>query len=114
MTNKLLPLLLTAALFGCSTDAPIPEQTPQPAASSEEQQTPSSAETANEFTHTINIDTEYYTGGPQQARPPDGTMKAGTKVILVEEAGSYCRVRSEDGVDGYVAAGSLEAVMTNQ
>ena len=110
MTNKLLLLLLMAVLFGCSTDATDPEQDPQPAATSEEQQAPSSAETTTEFTHRITIDTEFYTGGPQQARPPDGTMKAGTKVILIREAGSYCQVQSEDGVEAYVTTGSLEPI----
>ena len=88
MTNKLLPLLLMAILFGCTHQQP-------PAATT--------------FTHTITIDTEYYTDGPQQARPPDGTMRAGTNVTLVEEAGSYCRVKSEEGIEGYVATGSLKA-----
>ena len=41
-------------------------------------------------------------------------MKAGTKVNVVEEAGSYCRVKSEDGIEGYVVVDSLEAVGSNQ
>ena len=89
MINKLLSLLLMVILLGCTNQPPQPP-------------------TAPTFTHAITIDTEYYTDGPQQARPPDGIMKAGTKVTLVEEAGSYCRVKSEDGVEGYITAGSLE------
>jgi hypothetical protein len=60
-----------------------------------------------QFTHIITTDTQYYTTGPQQARPPDGTLAAGTKVRLVEEAGSYCRIETEDGLMAFVAADAL-------
>lgn len=100
MIPRLLFFLLAALLLGCSSDVtPKPSEQP-PAAVSEEQQTPSPSETTEKFTHIITADTEYYTTGPQQARPPDGTLKAGTKVRVVEEAGSYCRVETEDGNPG--------------
>ena len=54
--------------------------------------------------HVITAETEYYTTGPQQGRPPDGKFAAGTKVTVVEEAGSYVLVESEDWVKAYVAA----------
>ena len=91
MINKFLTPLLILFTIGCTNQSPQPPQTPT-------------------FTHTITIDTEYYADGPQQARPPDGTMKAGTKVNVVQEAGSYCRVKSEDGVEVYVAADSVKGV----
>ena len=90
MINKYLLSLLMLILVGCTNQS-------------------SQLPVAPTFTHTVTIDTEYYTDGPQQARPPDGTMKAGTKVTLVEEAGSYCRVKSENGIEGYVVADSLKA-----
>jgi hypothetical protein len=62
------------------------------------------------FTHLVATDTEYYLSGPQQARPPDGTLPAGTKVTLLEEAGSYCRIRSEGGIEAYVSTGSLQSL----
>jgi hypothetical protein len=65
----------------------------------------------SEFTHQIVTDTEHYKVGPQQAQPPDGILAAGTRVVVLEDAGSYVRVRSEDGVEGYVASDSLEAVL---
>jgi hypothetical protein len=67
-----------------------------------------SEEQAQVFTHVVAVDTEYYLTGPQQARPPDGTLPAGTKVTLLEEAGSYCRVRSEGGIEAYVSTNSLQ------
>jgi len=60
------------------------------------------------FTHVVAVDTPYYTAGPQQARPPDGTFKAQTKVSLVRDAGSYCQVQAENGVTAYVSTGALK------
>lgn len=60
-----------------------------------------------QFTHVVASETEYYTSGPQQGRPPDGTFSEGTKVRIVEEAGSYVRVRSEGGIEAFVASGAV-------
>ena len=62
----------------------------------------------SEFSHVIVAETEYYTTGPQQGRPPDGKFPAGTNVSIVEEAGSYVLVRSESGVEAYVAADAVK------
>ena len=60
------------------------------------------------FTHVITVETEYYTTGPQQSRPPDGEFPAGTKVNIVEEAGSYVLVQSAGGVQAYVATDAVK------
>ena len=62
------------------------------------------------FPHAISAPTEYYTNGPQQARPPDGRFPAGLKVVVLNEAGSYVRVRSETGIEAYVSAGALRTL----
>ncbi len=59
------------------------------------------------FTHVVTTDTPYYESGPQQSRPPEGTLRAGTRVRILEEAGSYTRVETEDGIRGYVASDAL-------
>ena len=112
MTTKFLLFLLTTALLvGCSSESTTPPRPTQEKAVQQTEQAPTTpAKTDQTFTHTITTDTEYYLVGPQQARPPEGKMKAGTKVTLIEESGSYCRVESEDGVVGSVAADSLKAV----
>ena len=56
-----------------------------------------------EFSHVITAETEYYVTGPQQGRPPEGSFPAGTKVNIVEEAGSYLLVKSESGIEAYVS-----------
>lgn len=62
----------------------------------------------SQFSHVIAAETEYYTTGPQQGRPPDGKFPAGTKVSIVEEAGSYVLVKSEKGVEAYVATNAVK------
>jgi hypothetical protein len=62
------------------------------------------------FSHVLVNEAEYYTTGPQQGRPPDGKFPAGTKVSIVRQAGSYTLVRSEGGIEAYVAA---DIVKTN-
>lgn len=62
------------------------------------------------FTHEITDSAEYYKDGPQQARPPDGTFKPGTKVTLVRRAGSYWLVRSERGIVAYVASEAVKEI----
>jgi hypothetical protein len=60
------------------------------------------------YSHRITADTEYYRDGPQQSRPADGTLAAGTAVRLVSESGSYSLVETPDGRRGYVASDSLQ------
>jgi hypothetical protein len=43
----------------------------------------------SKFSHVIVADTEYYTTGPQQGRPPDGKFPAGTKVSIVEDSPKF-------------------------
>lgn len=63
-----------------------------------------------ELTHTVASEAEYCTTGPQQARPPEGTLAAGTRVKLVESAGSYSRIVTEDGITAYVASDALSPI----
>ena len=60
------------------------------------------------YIHTVTVDTEYYRDGPQQARPADGTLAAGTKVRLVSQSGSYSLVETSDRMQVYVASDSLQ------
>ncbi|HJN09530.1 MAG TPA: serpin family protein [Pirellulaceae bacterium] len=100
-----VPILgVVLLLAGCSDTKPMTsgesdQQTDQSETTEGTTETP-----AGTFTHVITTETEYYTTGPQQGRPPDGKLSAGTKVNVVKEAGSYTLVRSEDGVEAYVAA----------
>lgn len=72
------------------------------------------SDAAPQVSHVIRVETEYYLNGPQQARPPDGTFAAGTPVSVVDEAGSYVLVRSEKGIEAYVAADAVERQDRNE
>ena len=67
------------------------------------------------FTHEIAgpFEAVYYLTGPQQARPPEGKFKSGTKVKLLRNAGSYSQVQSESGIIAYVATGALKPIKKN-
>ncbi len=60
------------------------------------------------YTHVVKAETEYYLSSPAQARPPDGTLREGTKVEVLQDSGSYARVRSDGGIEAYVATAALE------
>lgn len=62
------------------------------------------------FTHVVQVATEYYLNGPQQARPADGTLASGTLVAVVEDAGSYVVVLTEDGIRAFVSTASLKEI----
>jgi hypothetical protein len=62
---------------------------------------------ADSYTHTLNAECAYYLDSPAQARPPDGTWPAGTKVTLVKHEGSYAVVRAADGTQAYVSTAAL-------
>jgi hypothetical protein len=58
-------------------------------------------------THRVVNETPFYLDGPQQARPADGVLAAGTEVTLVETSGSYALVTLPDDRRAYVASDSL-------
>ena len=90
---SMAPLLL----FGCSPSG-IPEPAEENAASAVQ----------SEYPHQIGSLAVYYTGGPQQGRPPDGEFEPGTRVKVLHHAGSYSMVRSADGIEAYVSAAAIQ------
>lgn len=66
-----------------------------------------SSETA---THIVIRDTPYY-NNPAQAEPPNGTLKAKTRVRVIQPSGSYTKVQTEDeSIAGYVATSDIEPI----
>ena len=94
----LLPMLFAFLLcFGCSPSG-IPEPAEENAASAVQ----------SEYPHQIGSLAVYYTGGPQQGRPPDGEFEPGTRVKVLHHAGSYSMVRSADGIEAYVSTAAIQ------
>lgn len=52
----------------------------------------------------------FYTTGPQQGRPPDGNLPAGTEIEVVRSAGSHALVRISDGREVYIPAELVQAI----
>lgn len=73
--------------------------------------TPPSAASPVAFTHVVTTETEYYLGGPQQGRPPEGNLPAGTKVAKSDDAnGDYVFVEAQNGVKAWVHANALDSL----
>lgn len=94
MTLTLLTTLLSP--LGCSP-SDIPEEAEESAA----------AAAQAEYPDEIGSMTAYYTGGPQQGRPPDGQLWPGTPVKVLQDAGSYSLIRTADGIEAYVATAAI-------
>jgi len=108
MHRNLLVILLGLALSLASCKD---EETPKPEAESKpETESPepiAKLEPSEDFSYVMKATTEYYAGGPQQARPADGEIVAGTKVNVIEDSGSYTLVETEAGVKGYVSTTAI-------
>ncbi|MFP6575859.1 MAG: hypothetical protein VB912_11945, partial [Pirellulaceae bacterium] len=107
MKLRYLLLLLLIGFYGCNNEQP--SSTPSDTGAAGDSDTQDTTEQTTEdqpndspnpevvppqkpavkVTHVISSEETYYLDGPQQMRPPDGKFKAGTKVELVQEAGSY-------------------------
>jgi hypothetical protein len=128
MKLRYLLLLLSIGFYGCNNKEPAGTSSDADAAGQTDNQDATEQTAADQaddstnpeivppeklevkVTHVINSEETYYLDGPQQMRPPDGKFKAGTKVELVQEAGSYSVVVSEDGIRAYVSTGALKPI----
>lgn len=75
--------------------------------------TPTASATAvpdKDMTHVLTKEEAYYTTSPAQARKPDGTLKAGTKVVVLMPRGSYSQVMTADGKRIYTSTAALKPV----
>lgn len=93
-------------LSGCvEQPAPVPTKVSQ---SGQSPATAAAETSAVPATFVLATGTVYYSGDPQRGHKPDGTFRRGTKVSLLHRAGNYSMVRSEDGIEAYVATHTLE------
>ena len=78
-----------------------------PAGMPEEAEEKAAAAAQAEYPVEIGSFTAYYTGGPQQGRPPDGQLEPGTPVKVLVNAGSYSLIRTADGIEAYVSTAAI-------
>ena len=73
--------------------------------------TPPSEAAPTTFTHTVTQETEYYLSGPQQGRPSEGKLPAGTKVAAsADKMGQYIFVESESGIKAWIHESALKTI----
>lgn len=70
----------------------------------------SNASKAFRPTHRVVRKESFYRDGPQQARPPDGSLSIGDEVQHLADAGSYVRIRLRDGTEASVPVGSIAPI----
>lgn len=126
-TTTALAFTLAAAVTGCasksespSTDASpgtmettgttgtttttITPTTPAPAAATE------TAIAEKDMTHVVSKDESYFGSMPMAGKKPDGTLKAGTKVVVLMPRGGYSQVMTADGKRVYMTTAALKPV----
>lgn len=59
-------------------------------------------------THKVSAETALYVDGPQQGRPPDGTVRAGRLVHRIETSGSYTHIQMQNDQRGWISSDALE------
>jgi hypothetical protein len=129
-------LVVAAAAVGCksSTSEPstasaksTPAPAAQPTAPTETTMAPvktASAPTAaaptpaiaapalaeKDMTHVLAKDEGYFSTTPTAGKKPDGTLKAGTKVVVMMPRGPYSQVMTADGKRVYTTTAALKPV----
>lgn len=91
------------------TSTPMASPTTMPTATAT-MTTPTPAMTEKDMTHVVMTDEAFYAGSPAQGKAPEGTLKAGTKVMLMMPRGSYSQVMTADGKGVYIRTSGLKPV----
>ena len=97
-----MPMHTTTAPESASTAA-----SPPPAAAATVA-TPALAD--KDMTHVLSKDEAYFTSTPAPGKAPDGTLKAGTKVVVMMPRGGYSQVMTADGKRVYTTTAALKPV----
>jgi hypothetical protein len=79
------------------TTMAVPEVTPPPGAPA-----------AKDLTHSITKDQPYYSSMPAAGATPAGTLKAGSKVLVLIPGADYSQVITDMGVTAYTSTDGLK------
>lgn len=116
--SMILAVACAASVIGCQdaeqpepdVEQTNPQQNDEPANPQQNGEKVETPRNDGAATHVITGEAVYYKGGPQQAQPQDGTFQDGTRVTVIDGAGSYSLVRSADGIEAYVASDALRTI----
>ena len=112
--------LAIGALVGCHNEPP---SSPPPPTTAPVTVTPTAVNTSTatppvvvktamlpdkDMTHTLTADSPYFTSKPPKDAKPDGTFKAGTKVLVMIPGAPMSKVTAQDGVVAYTSTDNLQ------
>lgn len=114
-----LALLAGIAAGGCSSTTATPAASTQPAATAAPAPTPTppakgpaaamvTPPAAKDLTHVLTKDEPYYASEPTPGMPMSGTLKAGSKVLLLIPGTTYSQVISDTGISAYMETDGLK------
>ena len=96
-----------------TTKSPGPSETTMAPVTTASKSTPAIATPAladKDMTHVLAKDEAYFSTMPVAGRSPDGTLKAGTKVVVMMPRGAYSQVITADGRRVYTTTAALKPV----
>ena len=131
-TTTALALSLAAAAAlgsatGCASKSESPSSDAAPGATETTSAETTSAETTSttmspttpaaeatiaekDMTHVVSQDEPFFASMPTSGKPASGTLKAGTKVVVLMPRGSYSQVMTADGKRVYTTTAALKPV----
>lgn len=117
-----MAVLAVGTLVGCHNEPP---SSPPPPSTQPVAVTPPAANTATaqppvvvspalipdkDMTHTLSADSAYFKSLPAADAKPDGTWKAGSKVLVLIPGAKYSKVKSPAGEVAYVLTDNLQPI----
>ena len=125
-TALALTLAAAAAVTGCASKSESPSSDASPgtmtttgATGTPTTMTPTTSAPAaateaaiaeKDMTHVVSKDESYFGSMPMAGKKPDGTLKAGTKVVVLMPRGGYSQVMTADGKRVYTTTAALKPV----
>lgn len=110
---SLLSIALLAA--GCADETPMDRLSPEARVRLERELAADPTPTdPDQPTHEIRFAADFYLTSPAQVSPPDGRLSTGQRVILLEHAGGFSRIRDAEAREMWIASDALRALPTAQ
>jgi hypothetical protein len=115
-TKASLGVLLIGGAFvavGCASK-PAPEMTPPTTAPAMVMPPPAAPAVAlkapaeKDLTHVLTKDEPYFTDAPTPGAAPAGTLREGSKVLVLIPGADYTQVTTDKGVSAYTATDGLK------
>ena len=105
--HRLLHTALVIAFIGCTKTPRLSASGPDHVSSVPNLNQPSRAD---QNRYRVRYSVHYYVDGPQQSRPPDGSLGASDVVEMLDAETTYAKVRLSNGLTVFVESRALSAI----